>query len=125
MSLMAPISGTPYRIIVPVELPDIAVLSECVTPDAVTPDAVTSDIVTPDTVTPDNITPYIVTPDIVTFDTVTPDIASAPFITFGAGGNRYRNQNRSGQCPAKKSPTNAHDRSFQSDCNTSDNCGWI
>ena len=65
------------------------------------------------------------TSETVTPEAVTSGIPTVPLITFGAGGKRYRNQHRSGQCLDKKSPINAYDRSFQSDCNESDKLGMI
>jgi hypothetical protein len=62
---MAPASGTPYRVIVPVELPDIAMLSEGVTPDILMPYA---------------------GPDVITPDIVTSGFPTLPFIALGAGG---------------------------------------
>jgi hypothetical protein len=93
MPIVAPATGTPYRIIMPVEMADIAA-------------------------TPEVATPEVATPEVTTPEVTTPEIArharpSMPPIAFGAGGQHHRCQNRCGQRLDNKRPMIVHDRTFK------------
>jgi hypothetical protein len=58
-------------------------------------------------------------------EAIMPAIPALPLITFGAGGQRYRNQSCNGQRLDHKGSFSVHDSSFQSDRTTPAKRGLI